>query len=237
MTSRPAVERFVSQHLGCHQIVAIGRSPADATRGATAIGRSAQLSTSYWWWLIRRISKDVDASTPQVKFAVDRVRHIKEVGRNAVPRQRRENRLGKGAGGVLERIAVLDAPAAGLWALGSIRPRGQIAGLVEAGAFLLIAISSTGKLRSLGLEFANWNRIGARSAAACVVAVSLRRLPLWRSQAFRSNPSEPKTGGTRQCCHCTRAGSGRSDLQGLSIYGFGAAKLTHPCFPKMTQAF
>ena len=55
-------------------------------------------------------------------------------------------------------------------ALGSIRPRGQIAGLIEAGAFLLIAISSTGKLKSLGLEFANWNRIGSRAAAACVVA-------------------------------------------------------------------
>jgi hypothetical protein len=41
-------------------------------------------------------------------------------------------------------------------ALGSIRPRGQIAGLIEACAFLLVAISSTGKLKSLGLEFANW---------------------------------------------------------------------------------
>src|ERR1019366_3937128 len=55
-------------------------------------------------------------------------------------------------------------------ALGSIRPRGQIAGLIEACAFLLVAISSTGKLKSLGLEFANWNRIGSRAAAACVVA-------------------------------------------------------------------
>jgi membrane protease YdiL (CAAX protease family) len=56
-------------------------------------------------------------------------------------------------------------------ALGSIRTRGQIAGLIEAGAFLLVAISSTGKLKSLGLEFANWNRIGSsRAAAACVVA-------------------------------------------------------------------
>src|ERR1035441_43854 len=55
-----------------------------------------------------------DASRPQVNFAVDRVRHIKEAGRNVVPLQKRENRLGKGAGGGLERIAVLDAPAAGL---------------------------------------------------------------------------------------------------------------------------
>ena len=55
-------------------------------------------------------------------------------------------------------------------ALGSIRPRGQIAGLIEACAFLLVAISSAGKLKSLGLEFAKWNRIGCRAAAACVVA-------------------------------------------------------------------
>jgi membrane protease YdiL (CAAX protease family) len=55
-------------------------------------------------------------------------------------------------------------------ALGSIRPRGQIAGLTEACAFLLVAISSTGKLKSLGLEFANWNRMGTGAAAACVVA-------------------------------------------------------------------
>src|ERR1035441_640592 len=55
-------------------------------------------------------------------------------------------------------------------ALGSIRLRGQIVGLIEACAFLLVAISSAGKLKSLGLEFANWNRIGTRAAGACVVA-------------------------------------------------------------------
>jgi membrane protease YdiL (CAAX protease family) len=54
-------------------------------------------------------------------------------------------------------------------ALGSIRPRRQIGGLIEACAFLLVAISSTGKLKSLGLEFANWNRVRGRAAAACVV--------------------------------------------------------------------
>ena len=53
--------------------------------------------------------------------------------------------------------------------LGSIRPRRQICGLIEACAFLLVAISSTGKLKNLGLEFANWNRVGGRAAAACVV--------------------------------------------------------------------
>jgi len=55
-------------------------------------------------------------------------------------------------------------------ALRSVRLRGQIAGLIEACAFLLVAISSASKLKSLGLEFANWNRIGSRAAGACVVA-------------------------------------------------------------------
>ena len=55
-------------------------------------------------------------------------------------------------------------------ALGSIRPRRQVAGLVEACAFLLVAISSAGKLKSLGLEFANWNRICRRAAASCIGA-------------------------------------------------------------------
>src|ERR1039458_6476903 len=60
-------------------------------------------------------------------------------------------------------------------ALGSIRLRGQIVGIIEACAFLLVAISSTGKLKSLGLEFANWNRIGTRAAGAWVVAGLLAR--------------------------------------------------------------
>ncbi|MFN7998442.1 MAG: CPBP family intramembrane glutamic endopeptidase [Bryobacteraceae bacterium] len=55
-------------------------------------------------------------------------------------------------------------------ALGSIKPRNQIAGLIEACAFLLIAISSTGKLKSLGLEFAHWNRVGTRIAVLCALA-------------------------------------------------------------------
>jgi membrane protease YdiL (CAAX protease family) len=55
-------------------------------------------------------------------------------------------------------------------ALGSIRPRRQVAGLVESCAFLMVAISSTGKLKSLGLEFANWNRICRRAAATCIGA-------------------------------------------------------------------
>src|SRR5437016_5760176 len=52
-------------------------------------------------------------------------------------------------------------------ALESIRPRRQIAGLIETCAFLLI--SSTGKLKSLGLEFASWNRVSPGVAVACVV--------------------------------------------------------------------
>jgi membrane protease YdiL (CAAX protease family) len=55
-------------------------------------------------------------------------------------------------------------------ALESIRPRRQIAGLIETCAFLLVAMSSTGKLKSLGLEFASWNRVGPGVAAVCVVA-------------------------------------------------------------------
>ena len=63
---------------------------------------------------------------------------------------------------------MLPLPAFG--ALGSMRPRRQIAGLIETCAFRLVAISSAGNPKSLGLEFASWNRIGRRAAAACVAA-------------------------------------------------------------------
>jgi membrane protease YdiL (CAAX protease family) len=69
-----------------------------------------------------------------------------------------------------------------LGALGSIRPRRQIAGLIEACAFLVVAASSAGKLKSLGLEFVAWNRVDRRSAMSslamglfagcCIVAVA-----------------------------------------------------------------
>jgi len=69
-----------------------------------------------------------------------------------------------------------------LGALGSIRPRRQIAGLIEACAFLVVAVSSAGKLKSLGLEFVAWNRVDRRSAMSslamglfagcCIVAVA-----------------------------------------------------------------
>jgi membrane protease YdiL (CAAX protease family) len=55
-------------------------------------------------------------------------------------------------------------------ALGSSKPRTQVAGLLEAGAFLLVAISSQGRLKGLGLEFANWGRVGGRAAVFCGLA-------------------------------------------------------------------
>ena len=55
-------------------------------------------------------------------------------------------------------------------ALESPRPNRQIAGLIDACAFLLVAISFAGKLNNLGLEFANWNRLCRRAAAACIGA-------------------------------------------------------------------
>ena len=75
---------------------------------------------------------------------------------------------------------ILLLPALG--ALGSIRPRRHIAGLIEACAFLVVAVSSAGKLNSLGFEFVVWNRVGRREAASslamgltagcCIVAVA-----------------------------------------------------------------
>jgi len=69
-----------------------------------------------------------------------------------------------------------------LGALGSIRPRRQIAGLIEACAFLAVAVSSAGKLKSLGLEFVAWNQVDRRGAVSslamglfagcCIVAVA-----------------------------------------------------------------
>ena len=82
---------------------------------------------------------------------------------------------------------ILLLPALG--ALGSIHPRRHIAGLIEACAFLVVAVSSAGKLKSLGLEFVAWNRVGRRDAASslamgfvagcCILAVaSLSHQPL-----------------------------------------------------------
>ena len=79
-------------------------------------------------------------------------------------------------------------------ALGSIRPRRQIAGLVEACAFLLVAISSIGKLKSLGLEFANWNRIGRRVAASCLGAGLLAGVSIVAVARLSQQPLGPESG-------------------------------------------
>jgi membrane protease YdiL (CAAX protease family) len=50
----------------------------------------------------------------------------------------------------------------------SAEPRRQIMGVVEAAAFLLVAIPSAGKLDGLGLEFTAWNPLGIRAATASV---------------------------------------------------------------------
>ena len=79
-------------------------------------------------------------------------------------------------------------------ALGSIRPRRQVAGLVEACAFLLVAISSAGKLMSLGLEFANWNRIGRRAAASCIGAGLLAGVCIVAVARLSQQPLGPDIG-------------------------------------------
>lgn len=56
-----------------------------------------------------------------------------------------------------------------LSALGSMSPRRQIVGVVETMAFLFVAISSGGKLKNLGLQFAHWNPLAPHTAALCVV--------------------------------------------------------------------
>jgi membrane protease YdiL (CAAX protease family) len=52
---------------------------------------------------------------------------------------------------------------AALKALGSTSPRREVAGMVEA-------CGSLGKLKALGLEFVEWNRIGRRAISACTLA-------------------------------------------------------------------
>jgi len=55
-------------------------------------------------------------------------------------------------------------------ALESIDLGRQVAGLIETCVFLVVAVSSTGKLKSLGLEFAHWNRVARSDAIVCAVA-------------------------------------------------------------------
>jgi membrane protease YdiL (CAAX protease family) len=54
-------------------------------------------------------------------------------------------------------------------ALASSAPRRQAAGLLELSGFLLVSISSLGRLRNLGLEFVAWERISWRAAVRCVL--------------------------------------------------------------------
>ena len=54
-------------------------------------------------------------------------------------------------------------------ALASTAPKRQAAGLLEISGFLLVSISSLGRLRSLGLEFVAWERISWRAAVRCVL--------------------------------------------------------------------
>jgi len=57
-----------------------------------------------------------------------------------------------------------------LKALGSDLPKREVAGVIEACGFFFIAYVSLGKLRSLGLEFVLWNRVGRNAVAVCIVA-------------------------------------------------------------------
>lgn len=57
-----------------------------------------------------------------------------------------------------------------LEALGSVSHRREVAGVIEACGFFLIAWVSLGKLRNLGLEFVEWNRVGRSAVAACTLA-------------------------------------------------------------------
>ena len=58
-------------------------------------------------------------------------------------------------------------PACG--ALGSRESNRQIAGLVETCAFLVVAMSSMGRLKSLGLAFAAWNPLCQQGASICTL--------------------------------------------------------------------
>ena len=53
-------------------------------------------------------------------------------------------------------------------ALASTSPRRQAAGLLEVSGFLLVSISSLGRLRNLGLEFVAWEQVSWRAAVRCV---------------------------------------------------------------------
>jgi membrane protease YdiL (CAAX protease family) len=54
-------------------------------------------------------------------------------------------------------------------ALGSGRPTRELAGLIEAAAFFFVAVSSAGRLKTLGLEFIAWERISLNAMGVCAV--------------------------------------------------------------------
>src|SRR5215469_2678302 len=54
-------------------------------------------------------------------------------------------------------------------ALTSTASKRQAAGLLELSGFLLVSISSLGRLRNLGLEFVAWEQISCRAAVRFVL--------------------------------------------------------------------
>lgn len=52
-------------------------------------------------------------------------------------------------------------------ALGSANPRSEFVGLIETCGFLVLAVSSTGRLKALGLEFIAWERITRKVIVVC----------------------------------------------------------------------
>jgi membrane protease YdiL (CAAX protease family) len=54
-------------------------------------------------------------------------------------------------------------------ALGSGKHRHEFVGLIETCAFLILAVLSMGKLKTLGLEFVAWERITRKATALCAL--------------------------------------------------------------------
>jgi membrane protease YdiL (CAAX protease family) len=85
--------------------------------------------------------------------------------------ERRTNpEVHSGTGGYWRALSFWLLLVAALKALGSTSRRREVAGMIEACGFLFVACISVGKLRTLGLEFVEWNRIGRRAIAACTLA-------------------------------------------------------------------
>jgi len=52
-------------------------------------------------------------------------------------------------------------------AFGSGKPNREFIGLAETCGFLVVAVTSTGRLKDLGLEFIAWEQISRRALAVC----------------------------------------------------------------------